>query len=39
MKPIRNRFMMDGPIKTKTKGTKKGKKGYTRKTKHKKELA
>jgi hypothetical protein len=31
--PIRNRFMMDGPIKTQVKGSKKGKKGYDRKDK------
>lgn len=27
----RNRFLVAGPIKTKIKGTKKGKKGYSRK--------
>jgi hypothetical protein len=31
--PIRNRFLMAGPIKEQTTGTKKGKKGYNRKDK------
>jgi hypothetical protein len=32
---VRNSFLMFGPIKEQTTGTKKGKKGYSRKKKHK----
>jgi hypothetical protein len=31
--PVRNQFLMDGPIQTKVKGSKKGKSGYSRKDK------
>ena len=31
---FRNRYLMDGPIKEQIAGTKKGKKGYTRKNKN-----
>ena len=37
--PVRNQFLMDGPIQTQVSGSKKGKKGYSRKNqKWKKEI-